>query len=103
MKIDLKLLDAAAQVRTLRGLYDWLLDVISDPKTSNQAKHICTIFACAIEPLISLALIDADTSACIWATFERLRLELVHSVNTDAAEVDDEQASSDFPNRRPSQ
>lgn len=76
MKIDSDLLQAAASVRTLRGLHDWLIDAISKSGTDEEANHLCTIFAWAIEPLIGLALIDAETSQSIWSTFDRLRSEL---------------------------
>ncbi|MEC9463339.1 MAG: hypothetical protein VX601_09220 [Pseudomonadota bacterium] len=81
LHVDRRHLHSAQGVRTIKGIYDWLAEVIADTATSRQARNLCTIFVRAIEPQLSLSVIDAQTSSDVWQTFCRLQHELLHGLD----------------------
>lgn len=81
LHIDRRHLGTSQEVRTIKGIHDWLTEVIADTATSRQARNLCTIFVRAIEPQLTLSIIDAQTSSDIWQTFSRLQHELMHGLS----------------------
>lgn len=67
-------LEAAENVRTLRDIHRWLIQVAGDEAVSDEVRDICNDFAIGLEPALEVAVMKDDIYRRIWNVFQLLTL-----------------------------
>lgn len=69
-------LKAAKNVRTLREIHRWLIQVAGDGGVGIEVRKFCSDFALGLEPALEVAVMSDETYRRIWNVFQQLTLAL---------------------------
>lgn len=86
-------LKAAENVRTLRDIHRWLIQVAGDEAVSDEVRAICNDFAVGLEPALEVAVIRDDIYRRIWNVFQLLTL----ASSSKAPAIEDPGWTLNFP------